>query len=125
MQAQTLRRRFDEADLLWRRLDDLIAEHRLPPRTGDVLFDAARGLRVQRSTYVKRLELEERTASRDLSRLVDIGLLRAVGQTRGRYYLASEPLRAMYTDVRSARPPVQDPYPGLGAEIHRAVPSSR
>lgn len=125
MQAQTLRRRFDEADLLWRRLDDLIAEHRLPPRAGDVLFDAARGLRVQRSTYVKRLELEERTASRDLSRLVEVGLLRAVGQTRGRYYLASDPLRALYTDVRSARPPVEDPYPGLSDEIRRAAPSSR
>ena len=124
IQAQTLRRRFEEADVLWRRLDALAAEHRLPDRVSDVLFDAARGLRVRRPTYVRRADLDERTATRDLGRLVDAGLLRAVGQTRGRYYLAAEPLRTLYTDVRSARRAVEDPFPGLVDEVRRTAGTS-
>jgi len=124
LQAQTLRRRFQEADVLWRRLDELAGEHRLPERVSDALFDAARGLRVQRATYVRRLGLEERTATRDLSRLVDTGLLRAVGQTRGRYYLAGDALSALYGQLRSARPPVEEPYPTLMAEVRAVVPTS-
>ncbi len=122
IQAQTLRRRFQEADVLWRRLDELAGEHLLPERVSDALFDAARGLRVQRATYVRRLGLEERTATRDLGRLADAGLLRAVGQTRGRYYLAGEVLTGLYRDVRSARPPVEDPYPTLMDEVRAGVP---
>ena len=121
MQAQTIQRRFDEALWLWVELDRVVEEERLPKRVTDALFDAARGLRVQRSTYLKRVELEQRTATRDLSSLVDAGLLRAVGQTRGRYYLAGEPLAAMYRRVRSARPPLEDPYPTLMTEVRRAM----
>ena len=122
IQAQTLRRRFDEADVLLRRLDELAAQHRLPERVTDPLFDAARGLRVRRPTYVKRMDVDERTATRDLSRLVDAGLLHPVGQTRGRYYLASEALRALYGGIRSGRPAIEDPYPTLMDEIRRAAP---
>lgn len=121
MQAQTLRRRFDEASRLWTALDDVVAEHRLPERATDALFDAARGLRVQRSTYLKRVELEQRTATRDLSAMVDAGLLRSVGQTRARYYLADEPLAALHRQVRSSRPPLEDPFPTLMAEVRRAA----
>jgi len=110
--------------VLWRRLDELAGEHRLPERVSDALFDAARGLRVQRATYVRRLGLEERTATRDLSRLVDTGLLRAVGQTRGRYYLAGDALSALYRQLRSARPPVEERYPTLMAEVRAVVPTS-
>lgn len=122
MQAQTVQRRFDEASRLWVELDRVVEEHRLHERVTDVLFDAARGLRVQRSTYLKRVELEQRTATRDLSALVDAGLLRAVGQTRGRYYLAGEPLASVYQRVRSKRLPLVDPYPTLMAEVRRAAP---
>lgn len=122
IQAQTLQRRFDEAERLWSALDLLVQEHRLPDRVADPLFDAALGARVQRSTYIKRTELEERTASRDLSVLAGAGLLRAVGNTRGRYYLAGEPLRAIVADVRSSRRAVEDPYPSLMDEIRREAP---
>ncbi|MBF5081482.1 Fic family protein [Quadrisphaera sp. INWT6] len=117
MQAHTLRSRIAEAEQLWERLDALVAQHHLPERVADALFDAARGLRVQRPTYVKRLELEERTATRDLARLVDAGLLTARGQTRGRYYLAGEGLTAAYNEVRSGRRTLEDPYPGLIAQL--------
>lgn len=121
MQAQTLQQRFQEADRLWRELDAIVREQRLPDRVLDVLFDAARGLRVQRPTYVRRMDLEDRTGTRDLARLVDTGLLRPVGQTRGRYYLAGDELRARYAEVRSARTPLDDPYPTLMDEVRRAA----
>lgn len=124
MQAQTLQRRFQEADQLWSALDSLVAEHRLPDRVADPLFDAVLGLRVQRSTYIKRTELEKRTATRDLVHLVDLGLLDAVGQTRGRYYLAGERLRGLRAEARLVREPLLDPYPQLMDEIRRAAPAT-
>jgi Fic family protein len=122
MQAQTLRRRFDEAELLWSGLDMLAARHGLAERMADPLFDAALGSRVQRSTYVKRTGLELRTATRDLARLVELGLLDAVGHTRARHYVAGPALRELRTEVRAARVPLEDPYPGLMDEV-RALAS--
>jgi Fic family protein len=122
MQAQTLQRRFDEAERLWSALDALVAEHRLADRVTDPLFDAVLGARVQRSTYIKRTDLERRTATRDLAQLADLGLLEPVGQTRGRYYLAGERLRQLRAEVRSSRQPLQDPYPGLLDEVRRVAP---
>ncbi|SDN76091.1 Fic family protein [Klenkia soli] len=123
MQAQTLQRRFDEAERTWVALDQLTAQHRLPDRVTNLLFEAALGLRVQRSTYIKHTELEKRTATRDLALLTERGLLDAVGQTRGRYYVAGDELRELRASVRSARRAVIDPFPGLMDEIGR-VPSS-
>lgn len=120
MQAQTLRRRFEEAERLWSALDDLIAEHDLPDRVADPLFDALLGLRVQRSSYIKRTGLEKRTATRDLTHLVDVALLDPVGQTRGRHYLAAAGLRALQREVRSTRQQLEDPYPWLTDELRRA-----
>lgn len=118
LQAQTLQWRFDEASRLYLRLDELIAEHRLPERVADPLFDAVLGGRVTRPTYVKRVEgLEFRTATRDLQRLGDLGLLNPHGQTRGRYYLAGGELAELRTALRAAREPLTDPYPDLMLEV--------
>lgn len=88
MQAQTLTRRIEDAQSIGRRVQELIEEAGLPERCFDPAFDAAIGARVRRPSYVKRSGVEERTASRDLKTLVDCGLLRALGNTRARYYLA-------------------------------------
>lgn len=122
MQAQTLQRRFEEAERLWSALDALVSEHRLPDRVADPLFDALLGVRVQRSTYIKRTELEKRTATRDLAHLADLGLLDPVGQTRGRYYLGGERLKSLRAQVRESRQPLADPFPGLMDEVRRASP---
>jgi len=119
MQAQTLRRRFDEADRILRSLDDLILQHGLPGRTVDALFDAVLGLRVTRPAYVKQSQIEEQTASRDLRRLVESDPLEAVGNTRGRHYLASTPLRALGQEMRSTRASLVDPYPWLRDDLRR------
>lgn len=117
MQAQTLQRRFREAEATWTALDELIGAHSLPERVTDPLFDAVLGARVRRPTYVKRAAIEDRTATRDLTRLVQEGLLEAHGQTRGRYYLAGPPLQDLRRDLRSSREPLEDPYSWLPAEL--------
>ncbi len=117
MQAQTLQRRFREAEATWTAIDALITEHGLPERVGDPLFDAILGYRVRRPGYVKRAGIEERTATRDLNQLVTAGLLDAVGQTRGRHYTASQRLRRIAAGARSDRAALTDPYPWLPTRL--------
>lgn len=122
MQAQTMRRRFDEAEIQWRKIDELVAKHRLNERIGAALFDALIGLRVTRPSYVKLTELDERTATRDLVNAANMGLLDARGERRGRHYVAGEPLRQIQAELRAGRKPLDDPYPTLIGEIRRAMP---
>lgn len=122
MQAQTVRRRFDEAETQWRQLDQLLTDHKLNDRIGAALFDALLGLRVTRPSYVKLTELDERTAARDLVHAADLGLLEARGERRGRHYVAGEPLRRVQEALCAARRPLDDPYPTLLDEIRRAHP---
>lgn len=122
MQAQTMRRRFDEAETQWREIDELINARRLNDRVGAALFDALLGIRVTRPSYVKLTELDERTATRDLVNLAEVGLLDARGERRGRHYVAGEPLRQIRERLRAERSPLQDPYPNLVGEVRRALP---
>lgn len=86
------------------------------------LLDAL-GLRVRRPTYVKRALIEDRTATRDLKALVDSGLLNALGNTRGRFYVASGELAAIRESSRQARRRVDDPYPWLMDRIRSVADS--
>ena len=117
MQAQTVRRRFHEASLYWNAIDEQISVHDLPERMADPLFDALSGWRVTRPSYITRTETDVRTATRDLTRLTDLGLLRAHGQTKGRYYAAGPVINGIRGSIRSNREPLIDPYPELIAEI--------
>lgn len=122
LQAQTLQGRFADAEQLYRRLDEIIATHRLPERVADPLFDAALGSRVTRPSYRKRVEhLEDRTATRDLLRLSDLGLLEPHGNTRGRYYVAAGELAAARNALQAAHAPLTDPYPALMNEVRRTL----
>ena len=117
MQAQTVQRRFAEANQNWAFIDDLIETHRLPERIGSALFDAMVGFRLTRPLYVSHADLDERQATRDLTRITDLGLLQAHGQTKGRYYTAGPVLTEHRANLRAARQPLADPYPDLIAEI--------
>lgn len=120
MQAQTVRRRFREAEEQWRRIDELLAQHRLSERVGNALFDACLGLRVTRPVYVKLTGLDERTATRDLVNAAELGLLEPRGERRGRHYVAGLPLQEIQQALRASRHPLVDPYPLLPDEIRRA-----
>lgn len=113
MQAQTVRRRYREAGKLWLAFDQLIEQFGLPDRVADELFDASLGFRIRRSTYVRRAEIEQRTATRDLARLTELKLLRPVGETKGRHYIMGERLVALVQEALSSRERLVDPYPWM------------
>jgi Fic family protein len=113
MQAQTVQRRFAEAGEQWNAIDDLVAANRLPERVSDALFDALLGFRVTRPSYISRVGIDERQATRDLARMSDLGLLFANGATKARHYTAGAQLDAIRERLRLARQPLTDPYPTL------------
>ena len=100
---------------------ELGAPLHIPERSYGALVDAALGFRVQRPSYAKQTGVEHRTATRDLKELVDVGLLEAQGQTRGRYYVAGAPIRQLRRRIREARRPLFDPYPELMPAVRAAL----
>ena len=123
MQGQTLRRRIDQAVDMWAAIDELSSRHGLPDRAGLALYEAALGYRIRRATYLKRAEVEERTATRDLRQLVDLDLLRPVGETKGRHYVAGPGLAPVVNWRVAARKPLVDPYPWLATRLaHPTTP---
>jgi len=117
MQAQTVAQRVAEASEIWAGLDTLVSTHRLPERVTGILYEAVIGYRVRRSGYMKMAEVEKYTATRDLGRLTELGLLRPQGETRGRHYLAGEPLRQLRDECRRRRRPLVDPYPWMRTRL--------
>jgi hypothetical protein len=117
MQAQTVARRFDEAPAIWLDLDRLVPDHGPPDRVTGLLHEAVLGYRVRRPLYIKLAGIEERTATRDLARLTDEGILQARGERRGRHYVAGETLRQVRERSRQQRRELFDPYPGLPSEL--------
>jgi Fic family protein len=117
VQAQIVARRYSEASKLWQGLDVVIADNGLAERVADELFDASLGFRIRRSSYIRRAEIEQRTATRDLTRLTQLGLLRAVGQTKGRHYVMGNQLAALRQRVVENRTPLRDPYPWMRARL--------
>lgn len=120
LQAQTTRRRWQSAQTSYVLLDDVVSAHGLPERVVDPLYTALLGFRLRRPTYVEQAGIDARTASRDFKALSDVGLLRPVGETKGRYYVggpALEPIRAQI----GRRQPLDDPYPWLPAKLAEAA----
>lgn len=107
-QAQTLIDRIAETERLWQELDVLASRHHLPSRAVTALFDASHRLRVRNGTYRAFLEdvgdpITEQTASGDLRKLVEAGLLVPVGERRGRHYVASDEIREIKDRIRIER----------------------
>jgi hypothetical protein len=53
------------------------------------------------------------TASRDLRAIVNAGLFKPIGDTRGRYYVGTDPLKAEWQRIRNKwprRPEADDPF---------------
>jgi Fic family protein len=117
-QAQSVLRRFQAVEQMWRAASDLAEKRRLPERTVGPIVEAAYGLRIRRATYRSNVEvtygepIPDQTASRDLRAIVTAGLFEPIGDTRGRHYVATEELRSAWLNVRAERPPrvTQDPF---------------
>jgi Fic family protein len=110
MQAQLVRRRFDEYAALWTGLEELAGRRGLPERTVAALFAAARGARVRRATYQHDAGLTEGQAVRDLRLLAQLGLLTTHGETKARTYAGGADLRELDHRVAVDLPAVRDPY---------------
>lgn len=119
VQIRTLQRRRVEAEELWNGCVELAEGNGLPERCAAALVDTAYGLRIRRGSYqsaglaMAGEEISNQSASRDLMRMVDLGLLRTVGERRARYYLAGEEPQALHEAIRAKRPPreTDDPFP--------------
>ncbi|HEX7182107.1 MAG TPA: Fic family protein [Thermoanaerobaculia bacterium] len=108
-QATTILIRTREIARLWDALERELAKKGLPNRMIFALADAAIGLRVRNATYRPIAEITDNLASKDLKSLVAHGLLVPEGEKRGRFYVASDLLKAIRYDIREARR-VEDPF---------------
>jgi Fic family protein len=109
-QAQTLVIRANEAESRWEYVSDLVSRRRLPERVAAPMFNAAQGFRLRNASYRSLADVDEALASRDLKALVEAGLLEAIGERRGRHYVASETVKAMELAIRLERKPLDDPF---------------
>lgn len=108
-QATKLVRRNQEAERLYEGIMTMVVSHKLPDRCWSPLFDAALGISVTNARYRNAAEITDYTASRDLKRLSDAGLLAPKGEKRARTYSAAPPLLALRNATRIRRP-LEDPY---------------
>lgn len=121
MQAQAVRYRMDEAGHTWAELDQVVERHAVPERALDALFEAVLGYRVRRAGYMKRAEVGDQIATRELGALASAGLLVAHGAGRGRFYTAGEPLARIRENRRIRRTPLRDPYPWMRPRLAEPV----
>jgi Fic family protein len=101
-QLLTILRRAKEAERYWAVAEKEINSRGLPERMIGPLFHAVSGYRIRNSTY-RQIEpaVSANTASRDLTEMVGSGLLDAVGEKRGRYYVPVERLRRVHSEIKS------------------------
>jgi Fic family protein len=76
----------------WARLEALVAEHPWPDRLTIALEQALFG-RTDRTAYGREADVSPATASADLRRLADAGLLAQEGRTRNAHYRPTDMLR--------------------------------
>jgi len=103
-QAQRVLRRVERIEEIWHRCVRLAEQIGVPMRAVGPLCDAVGGQTIKNWSYrvavreSEGYEIDAGTASRDLRRLVEHGLLEAQGENRGRQYRATQPL----VDIRQA-----------------------
>jgi Fic family protein len=108
-QAATIMKRNAEIGRVWEEIHKIIKSHGFLDRMEMALIDAAFGFKVRSNRYREEGNLSDVVASRDLKKLCDAGLLRPIGEKRGRYYIAEKPLleiRSRFKDDSKS----PDPY---------------
>lgn len=128
-QARTMLRRIQETEKLFVRCSDLAAEKGLPERSIGALAEAAYGFRVRNATYRSIVDVtlggtvSDLTASRDLRAIVAAGLFTPIGEKRGRFYVAEQPLMGLYQEIRKTRTPkdLGDPFARADRQLQLSV----
>ena len=114
-QATTLLNRSRYYAEVFEASETLAKDRGLDTRVAFALADAAIGYRVRNATYRPNADVSQKTATRDLSDLVEAGLLEKLGKKRGTYYVRSEMLATLMSRI----PPPQrvpDPFETLAGE---------
>jgi Fic family protein len=110
-QACTILRRSKVLDELFLEADQIVRQLGFPERTSNAVCSAAMGLRVRNSSYRTLAGLNDILASRDLKNLVAAGLLIPQGERRGRLYVGSPQIKAMFDRIkREHMRPIPDPF---------------
>lgn len=109
-QAHTFLKRVREGEQLWNVLEQEVKRRRLPERMVLALWDAAQGFRVVNATYRMAAEISQPLASRELTALVEAGLLIPEGEKRARFYRASPQILEARNNVKEADL-IVNPYP--------------
>jgi Fic family protein len=110
-QATTLILRMKVMDILWQDLEHTISKMGLPERLIYAVSDAAIGYRVRNSSYRNIVGLSDVVASRDLRAAVDAKLLVPTGERRGRIYVGSPLIRALFQKLKEDHfRPIPDPF---------------
>ncbi|MCX5398499.1 Fic family protein [Streptomyces sp. NBC_00102] len=109
-QAQRVRHRVGRAREAWLMLDDQAKSLGVSERQIGALHEVAMSGRVRRSRYEQSEGLNTQQATRDMQALVKAGILAAVGQTKGRRYVAGERFPAAVLEAAARRYTPRDPY---------------
>lgn len=109
-QARTILYRIRLFERLWSEVEQVVAHRGLPERMVGTVFDAAQGFRIRNATHRAFAEVSPNVASRDLRVLIDAKLLRGHGQKRGKYYTATDEIRALAARARGEKPEMTDPF---------------
>lgn len=109
IQLQAMLRRNQEFGLVYADVIDLLRARRLHERMALALLEGAFGRRVRNASYRVSADISNNLASRDLKQLVDVGLLEAHGERRGRHYLAAPEVREIRMRRRLGRD-IADPF---------------
>jgi Uncharacterized conserved protein len=117
IQAQTLVRRAQEAERRWDVVSQEVSRRGIPERAAAGVFNAAMGFRLRNATYREAAGVSDSVAGRDLKALAESGLLQAVGERRGRSYVASPVLRTLEESIRQPRSQIDDPFTKLPATL--------
>jgi Fic family protein len=95
-QAQRRLVQIEEAATRWQRLEDLVSERGWPDRIVIALEQSLLG-GTDRSRFAEEADVSPATASADLRRLLDAGLVEQRGRARSSSYVAADELRAAAT----------------------------
>jgi len=123
-QAMTLLDRMRVMDMLWEEMDKIVEQMSLPERLIFALTDAAIGYRVRSASYRNLAEVNNTIASRDLKNAVDAGLLIPIGERRGRLYVGSPQIKAVFDRLRRDHlKRIPDPFQPESKQLELAMTS--
>ncbi len=108
-QARSVARRLERVAGISEEVERALSISGLPERASVSVVNAILGYRIRNEDYRRDADVSTASATRDLKRLVEAGILVARGERRGRYYVASED-SAKIAVRYIHRSPIEDPF---------------